>query len=301
MLNRTITEQPHGAKMNTEICNMEQNLNYHHVIMVIQTDSNTTVRQRNDSIDLSYNAFLENSQHTYLAQKYPLAVQVLDSIFNDELKRRGISTQTAVTYTYMDSVMQKSRYDSTFFASSRQTEEVVLGVMGEIRIQGFALLTPGVILSQNPWQWILIAVAGIGIVFICVFGFIHFTKAESEPLETETIMETFLETEKIIENQQKTETIVLHKDQLLVIYNGQAIQLTNTIFNLFELLLTAPGYYLGYEQLTVFLYGSSVSNGNGRLAQLVKRLRNELLSQTPNVTVQNVRSRGYKLIIENKP
>ena len=100
----------------------------------IQTESGTIIHQRNDSIDFSFNDFLEKTQHTYLAQKYPLDLQVLDSIFRDELKSRGISAQTAVTYMYMDGIMQKSRADSAFFTSSRQTEEIVLGAMDEIRL-----------------------------------------------------------------------------------------------------------------------------------------------------------------------
>ena len=62
-------------------------------------------------------------------------------------------------------------------------------------------------------------------------------------------------------------------------------------------LWNAPNCYLEYEQLIETLYGKSVKNGKERLAQLVKRLRDEILCQTPDLTIDNMKGKGYQLKI----
>jgi len=255
----------------------------------IQAESGTMIHERNDSIRLNYDDFFEKSQHTYLALKYPPNVLLLDSIFIDELKKRGISAQTAVIYTYKDSVSQKSREDSGFFASQLYKTEVVSGVMDEIRIQGFVRLTPGVIIRQKPVEWVIIAFGGIVIVLSCIFGMIRLNKAKPLFPEKATQFETV----------QWHGKILLNCNRHVLIYDGKEILLTQQICKILELFGKAHNHYLEYEQLINSLYGKVIySDGINRLNQLIKRLRTDIMKKTPNLEILNVKKKGYQLEIK---
>jgi len=227
---------------------------------------------------------------TSVKKEIPEDVNLLNNIFRDELKDRGISAQTAVIYTDKNSVAQKSRPDNAFFESSRLKVEVMTGVADEISVQGFVRLTPLVIFLQYPWEWALLALGLIIAVLICIFGFIRFR--ETKPIPP---------AEKIkLEPDPLQEKIVLNCTTNVLICDGKELELPVQMCMCLKLLGEASGYYLGYQEFSKAMYGEKLDKMNYRLHQLVTRMRHNILNQTPNLEILNVRGKGYRLKINDR-
>jgi len=255
--------------------------------VMYQTESDTIVHDRNDTAPLSNKDFIELSNQAYLAWKIPADVNMLDSIFRDELTKRGISTQTAVIYKYQDNDPQTSHHDSAFFQTFYQTPEIVFGTAGEIRFQGFAQLTSKFIVEQWYWEWVFITAIAICFVLSSIFLVFYYRKNRSLVLLQEVIPE------------HESTKIWLHPTKPLLYYYEKVFELTKYMYAFLKQLWSTPNYYLEYEQLAKDLYGDTTT-GKKRLIQLVKRLRDEILSHTPDLSVQNVKKKGYQLIIKKK-
>jgi len=60
-------------------------------------------------------------------------------------------------------------------------------------------------------------------------------------------------------------------------------------------------YYATYELIIQSLYGKiGLGNEKNRLNQLVRQLRRDKLVQTPDLTISNVRHKGYKLVVKSE-
>ena len=263
----------------------------------IQTESDTTIYNTNDTAVLSEYEIKEKGHYSYLALKYPVNVQVLDSIFRDELKKFGISTQTAVFYTYKDSVFEKSRRDSDFFASSWHTPELTAGLSNEIRIQGFAKITPSAIVSQQLWIWIVIAVAWFMLLVSVILRMTHRKKKthsnDKEQFENKEQTNTQL---KWLEND-----IALDTEDTSLIYHTKRISLTHNEYKLLNLLLETRGNYVKYDKIVQSLYDDIyLRTGKIRLNKLVHQLRKNILVQTPELNITNIKHKGYKLVVESE-
>ena len=266
--------------------------------IVIQSESGTVIHERKDVTTPSYDERWENIQHSYLALKYPFDVHRLDSIFKDELNRRGIFAQTAVIYTYKDSIHQKSRLDSVFYRSSFHTNDVVLGVMDEIRFQGLVRLTPDIVMSQKHWGRVIIVACGVIFLFGCMLVIRWLRKEKSTPSAEEVKHET----------KPLLETIVLDCKKFLLIYGRKEIKITQLMCKFFKLLKETSGYYLEYEQIIDSLYKKlDLDTGKDRLFHLAKRIRDEILVDIPVLNIRAVKGKGfvfeiregYKLNINN--
>jgi DNA-binding response OmpR family regulator len=161
--------------------------------------------------------------------------------------------------------------------------------MDEIRFQGYVRLTPANIMaSQKPWGWIISFACVMFFLFSCMLVISRLRKAKSIPPVEEQKPET----------NQLLETIILDCKKLLVVYDMKEIKLTPLMCKFFKLLGETPGYYIEYEQLIVGVYESAVNKGKGRLDQLVKRIRDEILVDVPVLQVRSVKGKGFELVVQ---
>jgi len=290
--------------------------------VVTQTESDTTVYNRNDTVKLTLDNMLEKGEYSYLALKNLIDVQELDSLFKNVLKKQGISVQTAVVYTYKDSVTQKSRADSKFFVTAFKTPKMVFGASNEIKIQGFAGIKFFLIVSQQPCVWLVVASVWCSFLIWLIIKLVRKHKkmdsakiVVEEPVEepAEELVEEPAEelVEEPVEAIKKEEyinpnlrwlgtEIALDKSDYSIIYHGERVHVTNLEFKLIEFLSKQINYYATYDEINQSLYGKKeFLNGNERLNQLVCQLRRDKLSKTPELAISTIILKGYKLEVKN--
>jgi len=75
------------------------------------------------------------------------------------------------------------------------------------------------------------------------------------------------------------------------------IPLTELLCKVLSLFLKRPNQIIPYDEIINEIWGEIEVKGQERLTQTIKRLRNNL-ADCPEITIENVRGYGYKLIIK---
>lgn len=93
-----------------------------------------------------------------------------------------------------------------------------------------------------------------------------------------------------------TQDVILDTDHCAISFAGMRYDMTDQSVLLLKLLFYSPDYYKSYEDIVEALWGK-LADPTNRLTQSVKRLR-ESIAKIPVLKVENVRGKGYRLIID---
>ena len=94
------------------------------------------------------------------------------------------------------------------------------------------------------------------------------------------------------------DAIYLNTNKFLLIRNESTIPLTELLCKVLSLFLKRPNQIIPYDdEIINEIWGEIEVKGQERLTQTIKRLRNNL-ADCPEITIENVRGYGYKLIIK---
>lgn len=270
--------------------------------VIIETEKEKVVYKKNkkaDSLALIHKR--EWFFQTYLAYKNPNRAFMLDSLFQDELKREGIVAQTAVCFLQGDSLMSCS--NELLCQTGIALEPVVFGVDGDprrIELQAYILFSPSYLISQMPLLWGLILLWCIPVVFIYVW--LRRKKKDDVVVvphlmgatEVEELTSGIFFDEKTGELRKRDHVIYLKKNRL----------------HTFISLLRAPNHSLSYGELCQEVLerplrmDESVDDNRDwnqstkkTMGQTIQRLRKDL-EEFPELSIDNIPNSGYRLNIK---
>ncbi|MPM09781.1 hypothetical protein SDC9_56104 [bioreactor metagenome] len=254
-------------------------------------------KQSDEANKIGQTEILNHVLQTFLHIENPVNVNVLDSIFNHELQREALIAQTAILY--IDNISGKNitnRTDSIFFRSVYTTDTLNYGIRKEVSFIGYAKIPIFYIINQVKYQ-----ILGISFIWLSTFIFLSLwgfsIKKSQNKLFAEinrSNIDISCETLQLI-----TKELFLDKDLCLLIKNDRKIKLTSQSVQIIELLLSNTDYYLSYDELIFKLWGKVECKGQERLTQSIKRLR-ESLKWCPEITIENIRKEGYRLVIKSE-
>ena len=220
---------------------------------------------------------LNHVLQTFLHIENPVNVNVLDSIFNHELQKKALKAQTAIGY--IDNISGKNitnRTDSIFFRSVCTTDTLTYGIRNEVSFIGYAKIPTLYIINQGKYQ-----ILGISLIWLTTFIFLSLWRFS------------------IKKSQNKLDAEIIDSKLCLLIKDDRKIKLTSQSVQIIELLLSNTDYYLSYDELIFKLWGKVECKGQERLTQSIKRLR-ESLKWCPEITIENIRKEGYRLVIKSE-
>ncbi len=251
---------------------------------IIRRENETMILEKPDSVQqLTFYEKLDHVHQTYLFEKAPVDVNILDSLFRLELLKHQLSVQSAVRYQdNINHATYYSRENPAFFAQASCTPPITYGVRNEITLQGFAELTFLSILRKDSKRFVVVFVAWVMTMFFICYSFYQ-KKRTVAPIPAE---------------QKGQPQIVWDANKHLVIYHNTEVKLPNQSAILFQKLWNQLGHYVSYEELIYSLCGhEGIKNGENRLAQTVRRLRGNLQSM-PGVKIENLPHKGYRLLLK---
>jgi len=242
----------------------------------------------------------DSLQHIYQTLLYhvnPINVVALDSIFNNRLKKTGLNTKTAIRYT--DNLTNKitmSLQDLSFLRQSYTTGIIKYGIREEISLEGFAELPVSYILYSGKDKFLSITI----IWFLTIVAFIY-CMLKQKSLRTFNpdleIKPTVIISNNNCSHISICDSIYLNTSKFLLVRNETTIPLTELLSKILLLFLNKQEHYLTYDEIIKEIWGKI--NGQERLTQSIKRLRKNL-KECPEISIENVRGYGYKLIIKPK-
>ncbi len=261
--------------------------------ILIQRENETILLNKSDSIK---NMIFHEKQHhadqsfLFLDDK-EVNIYDLDSIWHADLLARQLPLQTAVTYqNNMNHAIYHSRNDSLIDIPTWHTEPITLGLRGEITLQGFAWLMPAHVIRKDVKRFAMAFVAWILITgMLLIFIFYQKNKIHALVPNSGAIDIATRHPDQIVEH------ILLNASKYLIIYRNAEFQLTQQLFQLFQLLWNKPDHYASYQELALLLFGSGeMEKTENRLAKAVNRLRKSLQG-IPELTIENIPHQGYHL------
>lgn len=267
-------------------------------VSISQNDTITYHEKTGKEEELSVIEKTSNALHSYLYYDNPVNVTKLDSLFHSQLIENNIKAQTAVVYT--DNPRQqtyKSREDAGFYKSAYITEAITSGVAQEVTVQGFAKVSFLTALSRSR-SFIPLTIAGLALSAFFFYLASH-KKKKVNYIPVADLQEAL-----------QDDTIQIHLvGDLYYDRHVKCFRLNNeNIYNfettpakVFESLLKGHGSFVSHKDLIDLCWDdpASFQAKKKRLNQLILRLNHDL-ERVSCVNIQNVRGKGYRLIIENK-
>jgi hypothetical protein len=231
---------------------------------------------------------INNAHQTYLFKRNPIRVAVLDSLWRVELSKQGLLLPTLVAYTNVNTgETNVSRPDILLFASANATDKKVIGVLGEITLQGFAKITPLFVVKQSAALFILLISGWILACLLSLFIAYHITRNAKTPESLKPL--------------EEDSTNIIQWDPVgkYIIYNDIKIGLSSKVKlgQCFHLLWEYRETIVSYEILIDALYGKiEKEGGKVRLTQTISNLR-EIIQPIPIMEIGNIANCGYKLML----
>lgn len=260
------------------------------------------------STNVIQNLSVENRQEmavqSLLFIKNPMKVNSLDSLFQDELKKDDILAKTGVLY--VDKVRNIEHVSSNFASVSvhaYSTGKIELGVQKEILVQAFIEIYPYCILMKHKGPFFILLCVWVA-VMLALFGTMYYNKNRIFNLETNSHEDKVSESADNPKDVSElpasmiriTQDVILDTDHCAISFAGMRYDMTDQSVLLLKLLFYSPDYYKSYEDIVEALWGK-LADPTNRLTQSVKRLR-ESIAKIPVLKVENVRGKGYRLIID---
>ena len=287
--------------------NEETNTSYSIGSSIAITTDKSASNQRSSSkkyiIKNDYKTVIPNPdslKHIYQTLLYhinPIKVTSLDSIFNSQLKSNKLNAKTAVRYT--DNITHKSIVsldDSSFIKTAYTTGIIKYGVHGEISLEAFVDLPVLLVLKAGKEKLFFILILWI----LTAVGFILGMKKTKQSRLTLNLDSVVKAEKTLIINESNiniNDAIYLNTNKFLLVRNESSIPLTELLCKVLTLFLKRPNQNIPYDEIINEIWGEIEVKGQERLTQTIKRLRNNL-ADCPEITIENVRGHGYKLIIK---
>lgn len=250
----------------------------------IENDSSIILPDENQYKKSPVNTRLQLVMQSYLLDKNPINICILDSIYQSDLIQNSIRANVALRYiNNITNGVTDSKPNSKLYISSYALDEISLGLQSEITIQGFVKLSPLTIISKAKRQFaivysILLLLTGILMYIVSrrKIGYIVPTTGE----------------------YNITKDISFDMDKLSLRYKDENIALTPQSAKILKLLLISPDYFIGYEELGNTMWGN-LEKARDRRDKAINRLR-ESLESIPNLHIACIWTNGYQLIIGSK-
>ncbi|MDL2310172.1 helix-turn-helix domain-containing protein [Parabacteroides sp. OttesenSCG-928-B22] len=254
-------------------------------VLVIQNDTVSYHPKTKEMRELALNEKRFNGDQSYLYIINPIKVGVLDSLFQEQLKKEDVYSKTAVFYT--DNLRQQiytSRPDSVFYEKAYATKEITLGTNEEMTVQGFVQLSSFRILLSSPLFFLTTTML---IFLLGALGrrFLLFRKATKSNLSEKVKLPII---GRLFYNSSKREICDEQKS---------LVTLSPILGTLFEALLNDSDHFQAYEVLQEKCWGKVDKYSRNNLDQAIKRLVDRL-KKIPQLKIKVCRGCGYQLIIE---
>jgi|GEM_PF-1595879 len=246
---------------------------------------------------LSSSEKINNGFQSYLHSNNPIKAETLDSIFQNELIKEIPDAQTYVCYT--DNLNKRifySRKDTFNLDSGISTAKLNYGVRNEITLQGFAILPLSYIIYQGSDYFLTIILSWLTLILLLISAIKFLTKKKESTSESKIFISK--NNEEPVFHIQITNSIFFDTSQYQLIQKNNFTPLTKQSGQILELLLKSPDKYLPYGVIINQLWGPIGDNGQERLMQAIKRLR-ENLEEFPSISIENIRGAGYRLYIKS--
>jgi DNA-binding winged helix-turn-helix (wHTH) protein len=278
----------------------ETNMSAYFGIVPEDTANQTTIeregypiiyKEKTDSVRQLSNVVIQNHMiQTVLLYENPINVNMLDSLFRTELQKKNIKAQTVIQYT--DNTTNKTYYsnhDSLPKKDFDRLPEIIAGVDGEITLRAFVKLSPAGIVRNAAS-----AMGGITFIWVILMSVFIYLALKKEKVAAVT--------EQTKQNRVRlTDNLLLETDKNCLIYKQKEIKLTGQYTQFLSVLFHNSDHFASYEELIQKIYGKIEEEaGKERLSQLVKRIRMDVFTSIPEVELENVPRKGYKVILAEK-
>ena len=251
----------------------------------IQSENITETFKTNiDSTYLAKSEKLFRVKQSFLLQKSPMKLLILDSLFKSALIANGINVNTAFTYT-VNKNTQYSNEDTTIYTTLRALPAITAGVKSEIVLQAYVDV-PFLHLKGRGRVYFIMLTA-VFFLFLFLLGVTWYNKKLAVVL-IEPIKE---EGRVLIEIK---ENLLFDPEQGILYYNDNVkVSFRNYKLKLFILLLNKPAHFESSVNIMSLLWRHTATTA--KLNTTIKRLRKDL-EPIPDLTIIS-KNRGYQLKI----
>ncbi|MDR1913020.1 MAG: helix-turn-helix domain-containing protein [Clostridiales bacterium] len=255
------------------------------VIKVQYENQTHTVEKKQAFYSLSNEEKNHVADQVYLQKKNPVNASVLDSLFHNELEKRGISAQTAVICTVNKLEIQYSSPDTSFYASAIRLENVPIIASDEIELQAFVRIPFSYWLTESKsvyMSFLLLWLLSTG----SIVRYLYRKKRNQLSLMPLTI---------VSDTEDTTGELFFDKRRGCLIYKRKAIQLGGMQLEIFTYLLDAPSHFLSYEEIKKVVWKDNNVSQN-TINKSIQRLRSKL-SAVPGIAIHVSNKKGCQLNI----
>lgn len=255
-----------------------------------------------------------------LYEENPLQPDVLDSIFQAELKRKDIHLQSAVML--IDNLKDTVSYSIPDI--SRLTpvlpEPALLGLGDEIAVQAFVASSSRIILGRMPlyyWYitggWLLLVVA-----FFVFIPYMHkktkrtvsthlagqlieFSQLEKPPRELTVEEAANPEGEEVQPEPDYfwlTKNLGFDSKSKKLFRSEVQIEMTSLQAKTLQAFIDAPDYFLSIRDICLKIWGNE-SVSNETIRQCISRL-NKVFEDIPELNIINHQGEGYRLLVSGR-
>lgn len=229
---------------------------------------------------------LEDSLEEYLADQmaaqyiladiHPIAPDEFNDIFNEELKKRGVSCSTGIVYRHNDKVQYSGR-DSLSVKKAIVTLPVTLDIKETVKIQAWAYCDRITLLRHTDK-----ATLGFVILFFIIPAFLFFRKGKKK------------------DTPATHQDITIDSDRNRIYINGKECPTTKTGFLIMSLLAREPECVVTREQIIQTLWPEEKDALdtvllNNRIDGHINNLR-KALCEFPEYRLETVKAKGFQLV-----
>ncbi|MDH6344093.1 cbb3-type cytochrome oxidase subunit 3 [Parabacteroides sp. PFB2-12] len=221
--------------------------------------------------------------------------QSLDSLFYASLNPDKSGIKTGIRYTDRKTeTITDSKPNDPIYEKGNATDILLLGLNGEISVQGFYLPTNKYLPERSPWIFISLFI--FYLVF-CLFFILSLRKNKKVEIERQQVLPLPKkdETDKEESPIKVTETILYDTNKGILYCNSQKTTLTKQMNLFLSHFLQAPDYFLSTQEINELLWGEELPLSKNKRTQAVLVLNNRLKST--GLKVKNYQRKGYVLII----
>lgn len=273
-------------------------------LKIEQEDKITCINNTDSLKSISIESKQNNVLHSILLRKNPIDVRVLDSLFQQELKKEHIISKTLIQYTdKINNRIYRNDNDTILINYTFATKLITLGIQKEITLQAFVKVSPLCIFHKLKGHFCILSLVWFItlLVLFIIIRYIWKDLSKSFSLPDEYDLENLLDDRLVMQVSNDeiriAPNLYFDSKRSVIIYDIIEVKLQEQSAQLFKLFLESPEYYMSYEEIVAARWGK-LADSSSRLTQAIKRLR-KLLAPIPVLTIKNVRNRGYQLIIKN--
>ncbi|MDR1896438.1 MAG: winged helix-turn-helix domain-containing protein [Prevotellaceae bacterium] len=218
----------------------------------------------------------------------PIDVSVLDSLFRDELKKKGIRAQTAVIYTEKDRKPQYSTLDTSFYASAMALEKIRIWE-DTIALEAFVCIPFYYWLNEDKYTYLSILLVWI----LCMGGIVRLYRKkrhqQSVTPKQEPVPDMIRDVLCELSFNERSGDLT---------YNEKTIQLKGMQLKIFRFMLNAPDQFRSYEDMKNRIWENGNATNN-TVNKGIQRLRNSL-SAVPDIAITTFEGNGYQLNVRKE-